>query len=209
MKVAVIAANGRSGQLIVKEALERGFDVTAFVRGKNESAAKQAVVKDIFEITKEDLAGFDAVVNAFGAWTEETFPLHEKLAIILSDAVSGTNTRLLFVGGAGSLYLDKEHTLTLAEAPDFPAEYKGVADATAKALDVLRKRDDVKWTYISPAADFQAEGARTGEYILAGEEFTLNERGESVISYADFAVAMVDEIEKGNHIQERISVVGK
>lgn len=73
----------------------------------------------------------------------------------------------------------------------------------------LRKRNDVKWTFVSPAADFQADGARTGEYILAGEEFTVNNRGESVVSYADYALAMVDEIEKGNHIRQRISVVGK
>lgn len=79
----------------------------------------------------------------------------------------------------------------------------------AKALDELRKRDDVKWTYISPAGDFQAEGERTGNYILAGEELTLNEKGESIISYADYAIAMVDEIEKGTHIKQRISVVRK
>nr|MBQ6739369.1 hypothetical protein [Synergistaceae bacterium] len=67
----------------------------------------------------------------------------------------------------------------------------------------------VKWTYISPAADFQADGETTQEYILAGEEFTLNSKGESVISYADFAVAMIDEATKGSHIQQRISVLKK
>lgn len=77
------------------------------------------------------------------------------------------------------------------------------------ALKNLRERNDVKWTYISPAADFQAEGERTGKYILAGEELTLNDKGESIISYADYAIAMVDEITNGNHIQERISVVRK
>ncbi len=55
--------------------------------------------------------------------------------------------------------------------------------------------------------DFQAEGERTGEYIPGGEELTLNDRGESIISYADYAIAMVDEIVDGSHIQERISVV--
>ena len=69
------------------------------------------------------------------------------------------------------------------------------------------ERNDVKWTYISPAGDFQADGERTGKYILAGEELKLNAAGESIISYADYAIAMVDEIEKGNHIQQRISVV--
>lgn len=76
-----------------------------------------------------------------------------------------------------------------------------------KALAELRARKDVKWTYISPAADFQADGKRTGKYQLAGEEFTLNSKNESVISYADYAIAMVDEIESGKHIQQRISVV--
>lgn len=76
-----------------------------------------------------------------------------------------------------------------------------------EALKELRKVEDVNWTYVSPAIDFQADGEKTGKYILSGEEFTLNERNESIISYADYAVAMVDEIEKGNHIKERISVV--
>lgn len=78
-----------------------------------------------------------------------------------------------------------------------------------EALDELRARDDVRWTYVSPAGDFQAEGARTGEYILGGEELTLNARGESVISYADYAVAMIDEATGGDHIRQRISVVAR
>lgn len=73
----------------------------------------------------------------------------------------------------------------------------------------LRQRNDVPWTFISPAGDFQAEGERTGAYILASEELTLNERGESIISYADYVIAMVDEIVSGSHIRERISVVRK
>jgi putative NADH-flavin reductase len=77
----------------------------------------------------------------------------------------------------------------------------------AKALGELRERRDVRWTYISPAGDFQADGERSGKHILAGEELKLNSRGESIISYADYAIAMVDEIEKGNHIRRRISVV--
>ena len=77
----------------------------------------------------------------------------------------------------------------------------------AKALSELRERKDVKWTYISPAGDFQAEGERTGKYILGGEELTLNSKGESIISYADYAIAMVDEAVNGNNIQKRISVV--
>ena len=207
--IAVVAANGHSGQLIVKEALERGHDVTVFVRSKNRTPAKKAVIKDIMELTAQDLEGFDAVVDAFGAWTPETLPQHSTTLAHLSDILSGSDTRLLVVGGAGSLYLNPEHSLTVAQAPDFPEAFKPLALAMAAALAELRKRDDVRWTYISPACGFQAEGERTGEYILGGEELTVNERGESIISYADFAVAMLDEIESGNHVGQRISVVRK
>lgn len=207
--IAVVAANGHSGQLIVKEALERGHDVTVFVRSENRTPAKKAVIKDIMELTAQDLEGFDAVVDAFGAWTPETLPQHSTTLAHLSDILSGSDTRLLVVGGAGSLYLNPEHSLTVAQSPDFPEAFKPLALAMGAALTELRKHDDVRWTYISPACDFQAEGERTGEYILGGEELTVNERGESIISYADFAVAMLDEIESGNHVGQRISVVRK
>lgn len=208
MKIAVVCANGKEGKLVTKEALDRGFDVTAVVRGENRSEAKKAIVKDLFDLTKEDLEGFDAVVDACGAWTAETVGTIPDAVKKLCTLLAGTDTRLLIVGGAGSLYVNKEHTLTVADGEDFPDAFKPLAAAHQTALDYLRTVKDVKWTYISPAADFVADGERTGKYILAGEELTLNKKGESVISYADYAIAMVDEIEKGKHIKERISVVG-
>ena len=207
MKMAVVCANGKAGKLIVKEAVERGLDVTAIVRGENRSAAKKALVKDLFDLKSADLKGFDVVVDAFGAWTPETLPLHSASLKHLCDILSGTDTRLLVVGGAGSLYVDPEHTAQVMDGPDFPEVFKPLATNMGKALDELRGRDDVKWTYISPAGDFQAEGERTGKYMQAGEELTLNGRGESIISYADYAIAMVDEAVSGNHIRQRISVV--
>ena len=207
MKMAVVCANGKAGKWIVKEAVERGLDVTAIVRGENRSAAKNALVKDLFDLTNADLKGFDVVVDAFGAWTPETLPLHSASLKHLCDILSGTDTRLLVVGGAGSLYVNPEHTAQVMDGPDFPEVFKPLATNMGKALDELRRRDDVKWTYISPAGDFQAEGERTGKYMQAGEELTLNGRGESIISYADYAIAMVDEAVSGNHIRQRISVV--
>ena len=207
MKIAVICANGKAGKLIVKEAVNRGLDVTAVVRGENATAAQKTLKKDLFDLTADDLKGFDAVIDAFGAWTEETLPLHSTSLKHLCDILSGTETRLLIVGGAGSLYVNPEHTVCVADGPDFPDSFKPLASAMAKALSELRERKDVKWTYISPAGDFQAEGERTGKYILGGEELTLNSRGESIISYADYAIAMVDEAVNGNNIQKRISVV--
>lgn len=209
MKIAVVCANGKAGKLIVREAAERGLDVTAVVRGENRTSAEKVILKDLYDLTAEDLAGFDVVVDAFGAWTEETLPQHSTSLKHLCDILSGTDTRLLIVGGAGSLYVDPEHTVCVADGADFPDAFKPLAAAMAKALGELRERTDVNWTYISPAGDFQADGECTGAYILGGEELTLNERGESVISYADYAIAVVDEAVNGKHFRERISVVRK
>ena len=207
MKVAVVCANGRVGTLVVKEALNRGLDVTAVVREDNKTAAKNVIKKDLFDLTAADLDGFDVVVDAFGAWKEEELPNHTKSLMHLCDILSGKKTRLVVVGGAGSLYVNPEHTAVVSDGPDFPPQFLPLAKAQGKTLEELRKRSDVQWTFISPAGDFQADGERTGKYILAGEELTLNSRGESIISYADYAIALVDEIVSGNHIQQRISVV--
>lgn len=119
MKTAVVCANGKAGKLIVKEAVERGLDVTAIVRGENQSAAQKVIRKDLFDLTAEDLEQFDVVVDAFGAWTKETIPQHCTSLKHLCDILSGTETRLLVVGGAGSLYLNPEHTSYLMDGGRF------------------------------------------------------------------------------------------
>ena len=210
-KVAVVCAAGKEGRLLVDEAVSRGYDVTGFVRGSDKVANPKAktVVKDLFDLTREDLIGFDAVIDAFGAWTPETLPLHKTSLKHLCDVLSGTKVRLLVVGGAGSLYVNPEHTVQVKDLESFPAMFKPLADMQGAALDDLRKRSDVQWTYLSPAGDFVADGERTGEYLLGGEEYFVNERGESRLSYADYAIAMIDEIENANNIQKRFSVIGK
>lgn len=208
-KIAVVAANGRVGRLVVEEAVRRGLDVTAITRSDNRTQAPHFLKADALTVTREQLEGFDVVVDAVGGWTEDTLHLIPDAAAHLADVLAGTDVRLLVVGGAGSLFVNPEHTVTVAQTPDFPDAFKGVAAAHQQALDGLRTRDDVRWTYVSPAGDFQAEGERTGGYKLAGEELTLNSKGESTISYADYAIAMVDEAQSGDHIRQRISVVSK
>ena len=209
MKIAVICANGKAGKQIVKEAVSRGLDVTAVVREENQTAAQKVLKKDLFDLTAADLMGFDVVIDAFGAWTEDTLAQHSTSLKHLCDILSGVQTRLLVVGGAGSLYVDPEHTVCVADGPDFPDAFKPLAAAMAKALGELRKRDDVRWTYISPAGDFRADGERTGKYVLGGEELVLNSNGESIISYADYAIAVIDEAVSGGNVQKRISVVSE
>lgn len=210
-KVAIVCAAGRQGTCLVNEAVSRGYDVTGVVRGGDKVANPKAktVVKDLFELTREDLSGFDVVIDAFGAWTPETLPLHKTSLAHLCDVLSGTKVRLLVVGGAGSLYVDPEHTVQVKDLESFPDVFRPLATNMGEALAELRKRNDVQWTYLSPAGDFVADGERTGEYLLGGEEYFINEKGESRISYADYAIAMIDEIENANNIQKRFSVIGK
>ena len=210
-KVAIICAAGKQGKLLVNEAVSRGYEVTGFVRGnaKVENAKAKTVVKDLFDLTREDLTGFDVVIDAFGAWTPETLPLHKTSLAHLCDILSGTKVRLLVVGGAGSLYVNPEHTVQVKDLESFPDVFKPLANNMGEALTELRKRSDVQWTYLSPAGDFVADGERTGEYLLGGEEYFVNDKGESRISYADYAIAMIDEIENANNIQKRFSVIGK
>ena len=210
-KVAVICAAGKQGKLLVNEAVSRGYDVTGFVRGngKAENAKAKTVVKDLFDLTREDLIEFDVVIDAFGAWMPETLPLHKTSLKHLCDILSGTKVRLLVVGGAGSLYADTEHTVQVKDLESFPDVFKPLANNMGEALAELRKRSDVLWTYLSPAGDFVADGERTGEYLLGGEDYFVNDKGESRIGYADYAIAMIDEIENANNIQKRFSVIGK
>ena len=210
-KVAIVCAAGKEGRLLVSEVVSRGYEVTGFVRRESDEVipAAKKVVKDLFDLTREDLIGFDVVIDAFGAWTPDTLPLHRTSLRHLCDILSGTEVRLLVVGRAGSLYVNKEHTVQVKDLESFPEVFKPLAANMGEALGELRGRNDVKWTYLSPAGDFRADGARTGKYLLGGEEYFVNAKGESVISYADYAIAMIDEIENASHIQKRFSVIGE
>ena len=168
----------------------------------------KVIYKDIFELTKADLAGFDAVISAFAAWMPETFPLHKKVAKHLADALSGTKTRLLVIGGAGTLYVDDKGTMAM-DTPDFPPEYMGVAKATAESFFELKGRTDVLWIYVSPAGDYDADGARTGKCVLGNDHVILNSQNESYISYADLAIAIIDELKNRNFVQKRFTAVGE
>lgn len=138
MKLAVVAANGKSGRLIVKEAVARGLDVTAVVRGENKTEALHTLKKDIMDLTKEDLAGFDVVIDAFGIWDPNKMDQHSATLGHLSDILSGSKTRLLVVGGAGSLYVDKDHKTMISDLPDFSEAYLPTAVGMKNSLNALR-----------------------------------------------------------------------
>ena len=210
MNIAVIGANGKTGSLVVKEALKRGHNVTAIVRDKNKVNKELSVIeKEIANLTKEDLEKFDVIVNAFGIWEESKFDLHSVYTKHLCDLLSGTPIRLIIVGGGGSLYVDSSHTTQAYDTPEFPDIYQSIARAAGKALAEVRKRDDVQWTYFSPPLEFDAEGIQTNSYIVGGEELIFNKDGRSYISYPDYAIALVDEIDTPKHIKKRFTVISE
>ena len=203
-KFLVVAANGKAGQKIVTELMARGLDVTVAVRQANKTQASQVIIKDLFDLTAADVSNFDVVIDAFGAWAPEALPQHtsslEHLAAILA-----LNARLLVVGGAGSLYLDASHTAALKDSDGFPEAFKPLASAMGEGLARLRTLD-VDWTYLSPAADFVADGEKKGHYVIEGEVLTTDDKGVSQLSYADYATAVVDIATSGRYHRERVSV---
>lgn len=211
MKVGIIGATGKAGNLILKEALKRGHEVTAIVRNsqKVENPDVPVLEKDVFSLTTEDLAPFDVVVNAFGVPPEKA-EQHIEAGRILIDALKeASDTRLIVVGGAGSLFVDEARTTRLAETPEFPEAFKSTANGQAQNLADLEASEGVQWTFLSPAAFFDPEGRRTGRYQKGDDGFIVNSKGKSYISYADYALALVDEIESGEHKNRRFTVVSE
>ena len=210
MRIGIIGATGKVGNLVLEEAIERGHDVTAIVRNASKLSNSNINVleKEIYDITAEDLKNLDVVVNAFGA------PLGEEEAHVtagraLIEALKGTDTRAIIVGGAGSLYVDKAQTTKLIDTPEFPEIFVPTAKGQGRNLQDLEATQGITWTFLSPSADFNAEGVRTGSYQSGKDNLLVNSNGNSYISYADFAIAILDEIENPQHKNDRFTVVGE
>ena len=210
MRIGIIGATGKVGNLVLEEAIDREHDVTAIVRNASELSNSNINVleKEIYDITAEDLKDLDVVVNAFGA------PLGEEEAHVtagraLIEALKGTDTRAIIVGGAGSLYVDKAQTTKLIDTPEFPEIFVPTAKGQGRNLQDLEATQGIIWTFLSPSADFNAEGVRTGSYQSGKDNLLVNSNGNSYISYADFAIAILDEIENPQHKNDRFTVVGE
>ncbi|MES9738901.1 NAD(P)-dependent oxidoreductase [Peribacillus frigoritolerans] len=211
MKIGIIGASGKAGSLILKEALTRGHEVTAIVRDEARIQIQGASVleKDVFDLKEEDIKEFDVVVNAFGAAPGKEH-LHVDAGKILIEAMKGApQTKLIVVGGAGSLFVDEAKTIRVLDTPEFPKEYFATAFNQSKNLGDLQNATDIQWTFISPSAFFDPQGNRTGGYKLGKDNLLVNSKGESYVSYADFALAVLDEIENPQHINQRFTVVAE
>lgn len=205
MKIAIIGATGKAGQKILTEALSNNLDVTAIVRNATKLAIDVPVIeKNILDLTTEDIKDFDVVVNAFGAPAGHE-DLHVTVGRHLIDIFKGLNNRLIVIGGAGSLFVDPDKKVRVMDTPDFPEAFFATASNQGKNLEDLQS-STINWTFISPSALFDVDGPRTGKYIKGKDHLLLNDKGDSYVSYADFAVALIDEIKTPSHIKARFTV---
>ncbi|WAW09921.1 NAD(P)H-binding protein [Oxalobacter vibrioformis] len=210
MKIGIIGATGKSGSLLAAEALKQGHDVTGIVRFVNRVRDSRIHVleSDLFELNRNTLKSFDVVINAFRAPSgkeEEHLTSVEHLIAVFEDL---PDVRFMMVGGAGSLYVDLQKKIPLYTTPDFPKDFLPTAANMAKAFSLLEK-STINWTYMSPAIEFDYEGKRTGRYTLGKDNVITNTRGESYISYADYALAMIDEVKNQAFIRQRFTAVSE
>ncbi|MCJ2086446.1 NAD(P)-dependent oxidoreductase [Methylobacterium sp. E-005] len=200
MNVALIGATGNAGSRILAELARRGHAVTAIARSADRVAALPGVTAkagDVFD--QEGLAallkGHDAVISSVH------FTASDPRKLIEAVRASGAQ-RYLVVGGAGSL--EVAPGVKVIDTPDFPAEYKAEAAAGGVFLDLLRGETQLDWTFLSPSAMF-VPGERTGRFRLGTDQLLANEQGSS-ISFEDYAIALVDELEKPEHSRARFTV---
>ena len=205
MKIAIIGATGLIGTKVLLESLDRGHEVTAIVRNPDSLPVHPRLRAVKGDVTKPVelaplVAGHDAVISAFNPGKDES---GTGAGSIIEAIKHAGVERLLVVGGAGSLEIAPGKRLV--DQPDFPTQWKDGALKTAAFLDELRGETELDWVFVSPAA-MLAPGERTGHYRVGGDQFMTDSNGESRISLEDYAVAMLDEVERPKHHRKRFSV---
>lgn len=210
MKVALIGASGFIGSALLDEALARGHQVKALVRNPQKIETRpglQAAEADVFDAQAlaGHVRGSDAVITAFSGHSHGDVRadyLRGLKAIVDAVRLAGV-PRLLVVGGAGSLFVAPG--LQLVDTPQFPEQWKGSALGAREGLAYLQQQQGLDWTLLSPAALIQP-GERTGKFRLGGDDLLRDAQGESRISLQDYALAMLDELEKPAHSRKRFTV---
>lgn len=201
MKVALIGASGFIGSRLAAELASRGHSVTAIVRNPEKVAGLPSVTAVKGDVFDKDglaklLAGHDAVISAVHFTASDPQ--------ILLDAVKQSGVkRYLVVGGAGSL--EVAPGVRLVDTPEFPAIYLDEAKKGGVFLDLLKQERGVDWTFLSPSALIQP-GERTGKFRLGTDQLLVDDKGNSAISAEDYAIALVDELEKPAHSRRRFTV---
>ncbi len=205
MNVVLYGATGNSGKSILQELVSRGHRVTAVARDTSKlPATVTAVQNDLSSVEKiaSIIAGADVVISAYAPPPADPDALLGVTEREIQAVKAAGNARLIVVGGAG--LLEVAPGVSLIASGHLPKQYLPIAKAHQKALEILKK-SDVDWTYFSPGAYF-VPGERTGKFRLGTTELVTDAKGESRISFDDYAIALVDEIEKPAHERGQMSI---
>ena len=205
MNVVLYGATGNSGSSILQELVRRGHRVTAVARDTSKlPATVTAVQDDLSSVEKiaSIIAGADVVISAYAPPPTDSDALLGVTEREIQAVKKAGKARLIVVGGAG--LLEVAPGVSLIASGHLPAEYLPIATAHQKALEILKK-SDVNWTYFSPGAFF-VPGERTGKFRLGTTGLITDAKGESRISFPDYAIALVDEIEKPAHERGQMSI---
>lgn len=208
MKLFILGVTGNAGQAVLQEALTRGHTVTAAARQTgyfHPVGNAQVVAADALDANLADaIKGHEAVVVAVSGRKTGHDTVAQIARNVLTALPAAGVSRLIWVGGAGSL--EVAPGVALVTTPQFPAAYKEEALGQAAALDVLRQSGtSVSWTYVSPPA-LIGPGGRSGKYRVGGDQLLTDAAGNSTISWIDYAVALIDELETNAHPKSRITV---
>ena len=211
MKVGVIAAAGKLGGRIVTEALDRGHEVTAFInKTPCRDPRAQSVQKSLFDLTREDAAGFDVLFSAYGSGFDADPVINRRALNALGNLVRGTDIRIISVAGSGCLFADKSKTVRVYELPEHPVFLRGISENTALGAQDVLAMADAHCTFVSPGLCFDPDGPCSGEYLTdTGMTVMVNEDGASYTGYGDLAAAMVDFAEQGIFDRSFVSVLSR
>ncbi len=200
MKIALIGATGNAGSRILSELSRRGHAVTAIARHPEKVPALTGVTA--LKADADDVAGLAAALRGHDAVISSVhFSASDPKLLIEAVKEAGVK-RYFVVGGAGSL--EVAPGVRLIDTPQFPAAYKAEAAKGGEFLELLRKEPDLDWTFLSPSAVI-APGERTGKFRLGKDQLLTHDKGSN-ISWEDYAIAAVDELEKPAHIRQRFTV---
>ncbi len=211
MKVALIGATGFVGSALLKEALDRGHEVTAIVRDPDKVSPRERLVVIGVDVNDTDrlaasIHGLDALMSAFNPGWKNPNLYQDQVrgtASIIAAVKKAGVPRVLWVGGAGGL--ETASGTRLVDNPDFPDWVRPGSLATIDALEQLRRDPQLDWTFLSPAAEMRP-GTRTGKFRLGGDRLLVDANGQSRTSVEDFAVAMIDELERTAHSRQRFTL---
>ncbi|MFQ6792068.1 MAG: NAD(P)-dependent oxidoreductase [Thomasclavelia sp.] len=211
MKVAVIGGSGNLGKRVVHRLLKENNEVTGYVyRSKYQENGVTVIKKNLFDLTKTEIMNYDVIISAFGGGFNVDPVINKKAFIKYKELLHDSDTNLIAIAGAESLYVDKDHQMFEYQSANHPQKLKEISRNIRLGIEELKQDLSFNWIVVCPSRQFDLNGGYTGQYIIDdNEEIIFNDDQESYVTYDDLAKAMVDLAKEKEYFQKVITVVTK